>query len=161
MGRRKKPSTSGAASGAPAPPTSGAPAPPTRGAPAPPTTAPRWWATLTDEDPITLEPLGDLAIAPVEVNGRYFDAASLAAYLAESGRLEDPCTRAPLGRAACAALAALLLLPCAAAGVRCCKRRAECRRNNFEKVLGLPKSAVLVLFPNHRSSEMYTFFPNH
>ena len=27
------------------------------------------------------------------------------------------------GRAACAALAALLLLPCAAAGVRCCKRR--------------------------------------
>ena len=104
MGRRKKPSTSGAASGAPAPPTSGAPAPPTRGAPAPPTTAPRWWATLTDEDPITLEPLGDLAIAPVEVNGRYFDAASLAAYLAESGRLEDPCTRAPLGRAACAAL---------------------------------------------------------
>ena len=96
MGRRKKPSSSGAASGAPAPPT--------RGAPAPPTTAPRWWATLTDEDPITLEPLGDLAIAPVEVNGRYFDAASLAAYLAESGRLEDPCTRAPLGRAACAAL---------------------------------------------------------
>ena len=63
-----------------------------------------WWRSLVDEDPITLEPLCELEMAPFELGRRYFDAKSLAAYLLESGRLENPCSRRALSRAECVSL---------------------------------------------------------
>lgn len=50
----------------------------------------RWWASLDEEDPITLEPISDLAEPPFKLDGSYFDARTLADYLCDSGRLENP-----------------------------------------------------------------------
>ena len=64
----------------------------------------RWWARIEDECPITLEPINTMTIAPFFLDGSYFDADSLHGYLIDTGRLENPCTRAPLSRAVCRAL---------------------------------------------------------
>jgi hypothetical protein len=64
----------------------------------------RWWARIEDECPITLEPINTMATAPFFLDGSYFDADSLHGYLIDTGRLENPCTRAPLSRAVCRAL---------------------------------------------------------
>ena len=69
-----------------------------------PSASRKWWQAIEDEDPITLEPIGELAVPPFELFGRHFDGASLAAYLVDSGRLEDPTSRQPLGRDVCVAL---------------------------------------------------------
>eukprot|EP00629_Pelagomonadales_sp_RCC1024_P012759 CAMPEP_0119294002 /NCGR_PEP_ID=MMETSP1329-20130426/47095_1 /TAXON_ID=114041 /ORGANISM="Genus nov. species nov., Strain RCC1024" /LENGTH=184 /DNA_ID=CAMNT_0007294881 /DNA_START=102 /DNA_END=653 /DNA_ORIENTATION=- len=73
-------------------------------------TAPtHWWQCIDDEDPITLEPISALGAAPFVLGGTFFDAATLAGYLLESGRLENPLTREPLLRCDCKALDAHLL----------------------------------------------------
>ena len=64
----------------------------------------RWWARIEDECPITLEPISTMTTAPFFLDGSYFDADSLHGYLIDTGRLENPCTRAPLSRAVCRAL---------------------------------------------------------
>jgi hypothetical protein len=64
----------------------------------------RWWARIEDECPITLEPIATMTTAPFFLDGSYFDADSLHGYLIDTGRLENPCTRAPLSRAVCRAL---------------------------------------------------------
>ena len=64
----------------------------------------RWWARVEAECPITLEPINTMATAPFFLDGSYFDADSLHGYLIDTGRLENPCTRAPLSRAVCRAL---------------------------------------------------------
>ena len=64
----------------------------------------RWWARVEDECPITLEPIATMTSAPFFLDGSYFDADSLHGYLIDTGRLENPCTRAPLSRAVCRAL---------------------------------------------------------
>ena len=64
----------------------------------------RWWARIDDECPITLEPINTMTTAPFFLDGSYFDADSLHGYLIDTGRLENPCTRAPLSRAVCRAL---------------------------------------------------------
>ncbi|CAH0364695.1 unnamed protein product [Pelagomonas calceolata] len=64
----------------------------------------RWWARIEDECPITLEPINTMTTAPFFLDGSYFDADSLHGYLIDTGRLENPCTRAPLSRAVCRAL---------------------------------------------------------
>ena len=74
------------------------------------------WRELDESvvDPITLEPIRDLAAAPFRLGPFYFDAEALAAYLVASGRFENPLDRSPLSRAQCAALDA----HCAARGLR-------------------------------------------
>ena len=64
----------------------------------------RWWVRIDDECPITLEPINTMTTAPFFLDGSYFDADSLHGYLIDTGRLENPCTRAPLSRAVCRAL---------------------------------------------------------
>ena len=63
----------------------------------------RWWARIEDECPITLEAIATMTTAPFFLDGSYFDADSLHGYLIDTGRLENPCTRAPLSRPSAAA----------------------------------------------------------
>jgi hypothetical protein len=58
----------------------------------------RWWTTSDADDPITLEPIAALDVAPFTLHGALFDARELARYMLTSGVLENPLTRAPLTR---------------------------------------------------------------
>ncbi|KAJ1462484.1 hypothetical protein M885DRAFT_159996 [Pelagophyceae sp. CCMP2097] len=64
----------------------------------------RWWTTSDADDPITLEPIASLDVAPFDLHGALFDARELARYMLTSGVLENPLTRAPLTRAEALAL---------------------------------------------------------
>ncbi|KAJ8613125.1 hypothetical protein CTAYLR_004814 [Chrysophaeum taylorii] len=72
----------------------------------------KWWHTLRETDPISLEPLRKLKIEPfslVEGDHSYrFDGRVLAAYLIASEQFVNPLTRRELGLADCARLDAHL-----------------------------------------------------
>ena len=73
----------------------------------------KWWTSLTDEDPITLEPLAALPYPPfVLIDGcdedrcgsrreHYFDGVALATYVVSQGTFANPLTRAPLTHGNC------------------------------------------------------------
>jgi hypothetical protein len=61
----------------------------------------RWWSTLEDVDPISLEPLNTLPYTPFQLGCNRFDGIVLAHYILTTGTLEDPMTRASLTRADC------------------------------------------------------------
>jgi hypothetical protein len=67
-----------------------------------------WWRSLTDCDPISLEPLSELAYPPFELandeNGRalvQFDGQVLANYIVSTGVFENPLSRRSLPYADC------------------------------------------------------------
>ena len=64
------------------------------------------WKDLDESvvDPITLEPIADLAVAPFRLKGFLFDAEALACYLVASSRYENPLDRSALTSAECRAL---------------------------------------------------------
>jgi len=64
------------------------------------------WKDLDESvvDPITLEPIADLAVAPFRLKGFLFDAEALACYLVASSRYENPLDRSALTARECAAL---------------------------------------------------------
>jgi len=63
-----------------------------------------WWSTLTEECPITLEPLSSLKYPPYAlvdtIDGKrhetYFDGLALATYIISQGNFTNPLTRVPL-----------------------------------------------------------------
>ena len=58
------------------------------------------WKQLPDSiiDPITLEPINELAVEPFKINQHYFDGEALAAYLVASSTFENPLDRKALTR---------------------------------------------------------------
>jgi len=74
-----------------------------------------WWSSLTDVDPITVEPLSELPYPPftIEVNAgksstgetvkvtHYFDGKELANYIVRTGNFSNPNNRQPLNRVVC------------------------------------------------------------
>lgn len=68
-----------------------------------------WWRTLTDSDPITLEPLKRLRYPPFELRASetvatLFDGRVLATYLISTGNFVHPISRRELTREDCLAL---------------------------------------------------------
>ena len=69
-----------------------------------------WWRSLTEDDPITLEPISELPVPPFELHAddtevtHYFDGSVLAKYMLSHGKIENPFTREPLRREECHAL---------------------------------------------------------
>ena len=71
----------------------------------------KWWHSLEDDDPISLEPLADLLYAPFaveegggeEAGGKefLFDGKILALYIMSTGVFENPLSRAPIERSDC------------------------------------------------------------
>ena len=64
-----------------------------------------WWKDLTEDDPITLEPISELPIPPFELKQEnithYFDAPVLAKYMLSHGEclpLTRRCSKAAAGR---------------------------------------------------------------
>lgn len=67
-----------------------------------------WWTSLTDECPITLEPLSELPYPPFVLSSKekkcaaapgaqyYFDGLALATYIISQGNFANPLTRSPL-----------------------------------------------------------------
>ena len=73
-----------------------------------------WWRSLTDVDPITLEPLKRLRYPPFglradDVVSTWFDGHVLATYLVSTGNFCHPLSRRELTREDCQALDAYLL----------------------------------------------------
>jgi len=73
----------------------------------------RWWASIKDVDPITLNPLSELAHPPFELIPNaskkiLFDPVALKEYFLASGNFSHPITREPISRADCARLDAHL-----------------------------------------------------
>ena len=68
---------------------------------------PRWWHSIEDTDPITLEPLSKLEVPPFGLrvedgsHTHLFDGRVLAMYLVSSGQFLNPLTNVPLERADC------------------------------------------------------------
>ena len=68
---------------------------------------PRWWHSIDDTDPITLEPLNKLEVPPFGLrvedgsHTHLFDGRVLAMYLVSSGQFFNPLTNVPLERADC------------------------------------------------------------
>ena len=56
----------------------------------------RWWASLTDADPISLEPLAELTYPPFECGKHRFDGRVLAFYVVSTGTFENPMSREAL-----------------------------------------------------------------
>ena len=53
-----------------------------------------WWRQeLEEEDPITLEKICDLDVAPFELHGKLFDADALTEYVTRTGDLANPLTQ--------------------------------------------------------------------
>ena len=69
------------------------------------------WKQLPDSivDPITLEPINELAVEPFKINQHYFDGEALAAYLVASSTFENPLDRRALTRDDCQRLDAHLV----------------------------------------------------
>ena len=72
-----------------------------------------WWRTLEGDDPITLEPLCELAYPPFELavddsKRSYFDGRALAEYLTAARLFQNPLSRRPLERADCERLDAYI-----------------------------------------------------
>eukprot|EP00927_Polykrikos_kofoidii_P045443 TRINITY_DN39428_c0_g1_i1.p1 TRINITY_DN39428_c0_g1~~TRINITY_DN39428_c0_g1_i1.p1 ORF type:complete len:533 (+),score=120.11 TRINITY_DN39428_c0_g1_i1:137-1735(+) len=69
----------------------------------------RWWHELTEDDPITMEPLRNLEVPPFELASgiagtgarHFFDAVALASYVTRRAVFENPLTREPLSRDEC------------------------------------------------------------
>ena len=61
------------------------------------------WKQLPDSvvDPITLEPICELRVAPFRIDKHYFDGEALAAYVVASGKYENPLDRKALTRDDC------------------------------------------------------------
>ena len=64
---------------------------------------PRWWKKLTDVDPISLEPLRQLKVAPFDLTvdgtrSSFFDGKILATYLVSTGQFVHPISRRELTR---------------------------------------------------------------
>ena len=64
---------------------------------------PRWWKKLTDVDPISLEPLRQLKVAPFDLTvdgtrSSFFDGKMIATYLVSTGKFEHPISRRELTR---------------------------------------------------------------
>ena len=64
---------------------------------------PRWWKKLTDVDPISLEPLRQLKVAPFDLTvdgtrSSFFDGKILATYLVSTGQFAHPISRRELTR---------------------------------------------------------------
>ena len=80
------------------------------------------WKQLPDSivDPITLEPINELAVEPFKINKHYFDGEALAAYLVASSTFENPLDRRALTRDDCQRLDAHL--------ARKKLKRLKCRR---------------------------------
>ena len=60
-----------------------------------------WWASLEDEDPVTLEPLASLLYPPFTLGASHFDGLALAEYLCAARLMANPLTRQPLTRDDC------------------------------------------------------------
>ena len=69
------------------------------------------WKQLPDSiiDPITLEPINELAVEPFKIGTHYFDGEALAAYLVASSTFENPLDRKALTRDDCQRLDAHLV----------------------------------------------------
>ena len=69
------------------------------------------WKQLPDSiiDPITLEPINELAVEPFKIGTHYFDGEALAAYLVASSTFENPLDRRALTRDDCQRLDAHLV----------------------------------------------------
>jgi hypothetical protein len=66
----------------------------------------QWWKELDVEDPISLEPIRNLAHAPFVLTGatggkHFFDGTSLSTYILATGRFENPLTREALSQDDC------------------------------------------------------------
>ncbi|KAJ1460779.1 hypothetical protein M885DRAFT_611972 [Pelagophyceae sp. CCMP2097] len=66
----------------------------------------QWWRSLTDCDPISLEPLNELEYPPFEIivgcdSKHYFDGRILAFYVVSTGTFINPMSRAPLTQDDC------------------------------------------------------------
>ena len=64
---------------------------------------PYWWRRLTDVDPISLEPLRQLKVAPFDLTvdgtrSSFFDGKILATYLVSTGQFAHPISRRELTR---------------------------------------------------------------
>ena len=72
----------------------------------------RWWTTVTEDDPISLEPLALLSYPPFKLNTEHdgsgqdtlFDGRSLASYIVQTGTFAHPISRRPLEHDDCARL---------------------------------------------------------
>lgn len=74
----------------------------------------KWWRSLDEVDPITLEPVSELSYAPFKLNADeqisyYFDGRVLANYLISSSNFLHPVSRRELSREECQALDAYLI----------------------------------------------------
>jgi hypothetical protein len=63
-----------------------------------------WWKNCDDEDPITLEPIADLAVPPFMLHSLPFDSKALSAYCVARSMFQNPLTRTPMTFADCQAL---------------------------------------------------------
>eukprot|EP00929_Paragymnodinium_shiwhaense_P107660 TRINITY_DN7395_c0_g1_i2.p1 TRINITY_DN7395_c0_g1~~TRINITY_DN7395_c0_g1_i2.p1 ORF type:complete len:196 (-),score=58.48 TRINITY_DN7395_c0_g1_i2:449-1036(-) len=71
-----------------------------------------WWQDLTEDDPITMEPLANLDAPPFALSSgvlnsgktHYFDSVALASYVTRRAVFENPLTREPMSRDDCARL---------------------------------------------------------
>lgn len=77
----------------------------------------RWWESVADEDPISLEPIADLNYPPFSLTNdadsqatTHFDGRVLAQYLVSTGTFEHPITRRELTHEECLSLDAYLAL---------------------------------------------------
>ncbi|GMI00070.1 hypothetical protein TrLO_g11761 [Triparma laevis f. longispina] len=53
----------------------------------------RWWSTLDEDDPITLEPLSSLPHPPFLLHTSHFDPLSLSSYVISRNKFQNPLTR--------------------------------------------------------------------
>jgi len=68
----------------------------------------RWWSTSADLDPISLEEIRLLPVAPFQLGTSLFNGELLASYLLATSNFQNPLTRDPMTRDDCARLDAHL-----------------------------------------------------
>ena len=101
----------------------------------------KWWRSLTESDPITLEPLGKLRYEPFGIDSsglgvmNWFDGKILSNYLVSTSVFVNPMTNLPLSRETCVALDLYLIKhklgkPCVAKMFDFTERKKKDAANN-------------------------------
>ena len=66
----------------------------------------KWWKSMTEVDPISLEPIGSLKYPPFEIVGKdghkhFFDGQCLASYMVGTSSFFNPLSREPISARIC------------------------------------------------------------